>query len=232
MTCGAYSLAITLGRASPQFRAPCCDSFSSPLFRSFALLFCIFSLYKGEIKNAVNQKSKVAERKRVAGWGWSHRAASNNTFLCFSLAHTRKHIAIGKAAELLQWHAIWRWTIHGRHNTNTRALSLHSLRGAKRERRLLTFSLSFLSLYFSHQRETARAHSSSCVNNKAAESRVAIQIICYLSQIFARKQNADKIRLWCVETKSGVWVGDKKCSLFDTTLREWKMWNRWKTIWA
>lgn len=90
------------------------------------MLFLLYfsSLYKGEIKNAVNQKSKVAEREResgrVAGRGWKEPAEIIHSF---SLSRAHTYIAIGKAAELLQWHAIWRWTIHGRHTTHTLALS-------------------------------------------------------------------------------------------------------------
>lgn len=112
--------------------------------------------------------------------------------------------------------------------TNTHTLTR---RAEKRERRLLTFSLSHSAIFIPSTGKSEGAAAASIT--KHSRERSAIQIICYLSQIFARKQNDGEIRLWCVETKLG--VGDAKNStrsLFDTKLSEWKMRNRWNTLWT
>jgi hypothetical protein len=75
-------------------------SLSSPLFRNYAFLLYFSSLYKGEIKNAVNQKSKVAKREREKAAGSQEGVAE--IIHSFSLSRAHTYIAIGKAAELLQ----------------------------------------------------------------------------------------------------------------------------------
>jgi hypothetical protein len=139
-------VAITLPRASPQFRAPCCDSLpslSSPLFRNYAF-FAVFFLSlqrrnkkcrKSEIKSS---REREREGKRPGRRKGLKRASRNNTFL-LSLSRARTHIycywksgGVVAMTRYMKMNDSWQ-----AHNTYTRSLG-----DTKRERRLLTFSLS------------------------------------------------------------------------------------------